>query len=122
MPLDMEQALAQLRAQADTVTLPPPDDLRHRGDRRRRGVTLAGTVALILLVGASTVGTVMLLGSGRGVGRRCTAHHNAGATASSDEGVDRSVGRSAGLRSARRSHSGRDDSLPRRVHWRQLPR
>ena len=68
MPLDMEQALAQLRAQADTVTLPPPDDLRHRGDRRRRGVTLAGTVALILLVGASTVGTVMLLGSGRGVG------------------------------------------------------
>ena len=68
MPLDMEQALAQLRAQADTVTLPPPDDLRHRGDRRRRGVTLVGTVALILLVGASTVGTVMLLGSGRGVG------------------------------------------------------
>ncbi len=68
MALDMEQALAQLRAQADTAVLPPAADLRHRGDRRRRGTALVGIVALILLAGSSTVGSVMLLGSGPTVG------------------------------------------------------
>ena len=38
MTTDLERAFEQLRARANTVTLPPAQHVRRRGDRRRHGL------------------------------------------------------------------------------------
>lgn len=61
MSADLERMFSSMRADSDAAGLPAAIALRRRGDRRRKARTVAGLVAIALVVGGTTVGARQLL-------------------------------------------------------------
>jgi hypothetical protein len=61
MSADLERMFASMRTDSDGATMPAPVALRGRGDRRTRARAVAGLIAVVLVVGGTTIGARQLL-------------------------------------------------------------
>ena len=64
---DLERAFDQLRGHTTTITLPPAQAVRQRGDRRRRARAAVGLLSVAVVVMVASGGAVVLLGAPRPV-------------------------------------------------------
>lgn len=61
MSADLERMFSSLRTDSDGARMPAPMAVRRRGDRRRTARAVAGLVAVVLVVGGTTIGARQLL-------------------------------------------------------------
>ena len=61
MSSDLERLFSSLRADSERATVPPPDSLRRRGNRRRTARTVAGLATVAVLVAGTALSTHRLL-------------------------------------------------------------
>lgn len=61
MPADLERMFSSLRADTDGASIPAPDAVRRRGDRRSRDRAVVGLIAIAVLVAGTAFGTRQLL-------------------------------------------------------------
>jgi hypothetical protein len=61
MSADLERLFSSLRTDSERATVPPPDSLRRRGNRRRTARTVAGLAAVAVLVAGTALSTHRLL-------------------------------------------------------------